>query len=65
MANSFTSTVFIFGVFHVFFLFIIYSQSVMAFSMEHDTDGDGIIDNSGFADNTFDCWIVTGPRSVG
>ena len=40
-------------------------QSVMAFSMEHDTDGDGIIDNSGFADNTFDCWIVTGPRLVG
>ena len=30
--------------------------------MDQDTDGDGIIDNSGFADNTFDCWVVTGPR---
>ena len=28
----------------------------------HDTDGDGLIENSGFADQTYDAWPVTGPR---
>jgi len=27
-----------------------------------DTDGDGIIDNGGFADQTYDAWTVTGAR---
>lgn len=27
-----------------------------------DTDGDGLIENSGFADQTYDAWPVTGPR---
>jgi len=27
-----------------------------------DTDGDGIIDNSGFADQTYDAWSVVGAR---
>lgn len=38
-------------------------KAVMSHSMSQDTDGDGIIDNSGFADNTFDCWVVTGPSA--
>ena len=29
-----------------------------------DVDDDGLIDNSGFADQTFDTWIVTGARLV-
>lgn len=28
----------------------------------HDTDGDGLIENSGFADQTYDAWPVKGPR---
>ena len=28
----------------------------------YDTDGDGLIENSGFADQTYDAWPVTGPR---
>ena len=31
-------------------------------TMEYDTDGDGLIENSGFADQTYDAWPVTGPR---
>ena len=30
--------------------------------MMYDTDGDGLIENSGFADQTYDAWPVTGPR---
>ena len=31
-------------------------------TMIYDTDGDGLIENSGFADQTYDAWPVTGPR---
>ena len=31
-------------------------------SLRWDTDGDGIIDNAGFADQTYDAWSVTGAR---
>jgi non-lysosomal glucosylceramidase len=31
-------------------------------SLRWDVDGDGIIDNGGFADQTFDAWTVTGAR---
>ena len=31
-------------------------------TMMYDTDGDGLIENSGFADQTYDAWPVTGPR---
>ena len=30
--------------------------------MTYDTDGDGLIENSGFADQTYDAWPVSGPR---
>lgn len=30
--------------------------------MKFDQDGDGLIENSGFADQTYDGWTVTGPR---
>ncbi|XP_033108066.1 non-lysosomal glucosylceramidase-like [Anneissia japonica] len=33
---------------------------VMETSKKHDTDGDGLIDNSGFPDQTYDAWTVTG-----
>ncbi|XP_070541626.1 non-lysosomal glucosylceramidase-like, partial [Ptychodera flava] len=35
-------------------------QTVMRVSLSWDTDGDGIIDNSGYADQTYDIWTVTG-----
>ena len=31
-------------------------------SDEHDIDDDGLIENSGGADQTFDGWFVTGAR---
>lgn len=34
----------------------------MAKAVSQDSDGDGLIDNSGFADQTYDAWIVSGPR---
>lgn len=34
----------------------------MSTASGQDTDCDGLIDNSGFADQTFDCWVVTGAR---
>ena len=33
-------------------------------SLRWDTDNDGVIDNSGFADQTYDAWTVTGARYV-
>jgi hypothetical protein len=27
-----------------------------------DTDGDGLVDNGGFADQTYDAWTVLGAR---
>ena len=36
----------------------------MAKAVSQDCDGDGLIDNSGFADQTYDAWIVSGPRQV-
>ncbi len=38
------------------------SQACMSTATGQDTDCDGLIDNSGFADQTFDCWVVTGAR---
>ena len=29
---------------------------------QQDTDGDGLVDNGGFPDQTFDAWTVTGAR---
>ena len=29
---------------------------------KQDVDGDGLIDNDGFADQTYDAWAVTGAR---
>ncbi|XP_050400246.1 non-lysosomal glucosylceramidase isoform X1 [Patella vulgata] len=33
---------------------------VMEHSLDWDTDGDGIIDNSGYADQTYDAWTMQG-----
>ncbi|XP_053150773.1 non-lysosomal glucosylceramidase [Hemicordylus capensis] len=35
-------------------------QAVMDSELKFDTDGDGLIENSGFADQTYDAWVVTG-----
>lgn len=32
--------------------------------LKFDTDDDGLIENSGFADQTYDAWVVTGARCV-
>ncbi|XP_030017790.1 uncharacterized protein LOC115438354, partial [Sphaeramia orbicularis] len=37
-------------------------QAVMESEMKFDLDGDGLIENSGYADQTYDGWTVTGPR---
>lgn len=29
-----------------------------------DADGDGLIENGGFPDQTYDAWVMTGPRFV-
>lgn len=36
----------------------------MEYSMKWDTDGDGIIDNGGFADQTYDAWSMEGARYI-
>lgn len=43
-------------------IFFYFFQTVMNKTIVYDTDGDGLIENSGFADQTFDAWPVTGPR---
>ncbi|XP_026576561.1 non-lysosomal glucosylceramidase [Pseudonaja textilis] len=35
-------------------------QTVMDSELRFDTDGDGLIENSGFADQTYDAWVATG-----
>lgn len=34
----------------------------MESELKFDLDGDGLIENSGYADQTYDGWTVTGPR---
>jgi non-lysosomal glucosylceramidase len=36
------------------------AKTILKKSLRWDTDGDGVIDNAGFADQTYDAWIVTG-----
>lgn len=43
------------------FLYIL-SQFVTDRMKTHDTNGDGLIDNGGFADQTYDAWTATGAR---
>ncbi|XP_062898894.1 non-lysosomal glucosylceramidase [Mobula hypostoma] len=38
-------------------------QAVMESELKFDTDGDGLIENSGYADQTYDGWAVTGPSA--
>ncbi|TNM93595.1 hypothetical protein fugu_001771 [Takifugu bimaculatus] len=38
-------------------------QTVMESALKFDLDGDGLIENSGFADQTYDGWTVTGPSA--
>lgn len=38
-------------------------QAVMESELKFDTDGDGLIENSGYADQTYDGWTVTGPSA--
>ncbi|CAL8240337.1 unnamed protein product [Merluccius merluccius] len=38
-------------------------QAVMESEMRFDLDGDGLIENSGYADQTYDAWTVTGPSA--
>ncbi|XP_052099238.1 non-lysosomal glucosylceramidase-like isoform X1 [Mytilus californianus] len=35
-------------------------QAVMEHARQWDTDGDGLIENGGYADQTFDAWTMTG-----
>ncbi|KAG7259217.1 hypothetical protein CRUP_010946 [Coryphaenoides rupestris] len=38
-------------------------QAVMESELRFDLDGDGLIENSGYADQTYDAWTVTGPSA--
>eukprot|EP00064_Thunnus_orientalis_P017605 superscaffoldBa00003790_g17689 len=38
-------------------------QAVMESEIKFDLDGDGLIENSGYADQTYDGWTVTGPSA--
>jgi Predicted bile acid beta-glucosidase len=38
-------------------------QKVMEKSVEWDKDGDGLIENSGKPDQTYDTWVMTGPSA--
>ncbi len=38
------------------------AKVVMENSLRWDTDDDGIIDNAGFADQTYDAWTMKGAR---
>uniref|UniRef100_A0A3Q2XUW4 Non-lysosomal glucosylceramidase n=1 Tax=Hippocampus comes TaxID=109280 RepID=A0A3Q2XUW4_HIPCM len=38
-------------------------QAVMESELKFDLDGDGLIENSGFPDQTYDGWTVTGPSA--
>ncbi|KAM3909775.1 non-lysosomal glucosylceramidase-like, partial [Leptodactylus fuscus] len=38
-------------------------QAVMESALRFDLDGDGLIENSGFADQTYDGWVMTGPSA--
>ena len=35
---------------------------VVTFLKKQDTDGDGLVDNGEYADQTYDAWTVTGAR---
>lgn len=39
-------------------------KAVMEKSIEWDTDGDGLIENNKTADQTYDTWVMDGPRLV-
>ena len=39
-------------------------QAVVEKAMSWDRNGDGLIENSGFADQTFDAWVMAGSRFV-
>jgi uncharacterized protein (DUF608 family) len=43
------------------FLFL-FSKFVTDRLKKQDTDGDGLVDNGGFADQTYDAWTVVGAR---
>lgn len=38
-------------------------KSAVEYSLQFDTDSDGLIENAGFPDQTYDLWAVTGPSA--
>ena len=42
--------------------YIRYFRQVLEHSMAFDQDNDGLIENGGFPDQTYDCWVMSGPR---
>lgn len=37
-------------------------KAIMERSMEYDQDNDGLIENSKMPDQTYDSWVMDGPR---
>jgi uncharacterized protein (DUF608 family) len=46
------------------FVYVCQVQAVMTKALKWDEDQDGVIENSGSADQTYDAWIMTGTRQV-
>lgn len=37
-------------------------KSIMERTIEYDKDNDGLIENTKMPDQTYDCWVMEGPR---
>ena len=47
-----------------FLMMVLMFQAVVEKAVSWDRNGDGLIENSGFADQTFDAWVMAGSRYV-
>ena len=48
----------------LFLMMVLMFQAVVEKAVSWDRNGDGLIENSGFADQTFDAWVMAGSRYV-
>ena len=50
--------------FMLFLMMVLLFQAVVEKAVSWDRNGDGLIENSGFADQTFAAWVMAGSRYV-
>lgn len=48
----------------IFYYYFFFVNSIQALEhcMAFDEDNDGLIENGGFPDQTYDCWVMSGSR---